>query len=214
MLRRFGRVGSDRSALFRISLIETILALMLMFAACSAVTAPEVAAPEPGRVFVKTRIDPRIRAAALAGGHPAPPDMRIKIHVYVTMLHEDEFDRISKETLDPNSASFGHTFTSRELVRYTRPRSDYEAVERWLTSYGINVLSIGSEPLGGTIRAEGTVSQIETVMNIRIDQSANREWFANMSNPQIPSNLKGLIAGFAGLDDLSGYTWGTSQIVQ
>lgn len=203
-------INSDRK---KLSGRTVVAALMLGFSACSAAVPPPPQ-PEPGKVFVGSRLDPKIRVAALAGGHSMPPDLQIKVHVYVTMLHEDEFNRISEATLDRNSPFLGHSFTPDELKKYARPLSDYKAIERWLTSYGIKVLSTGSEPLGGTIRAQGTVAQFEAALNIRIYQSVNGMWFANMSDPQIPADMKGIIAGFAGLDDLSAFAGGPGEIVQ
>lgn len=86
--------------------------------------------------------------------------------------------------------------------------ADYEAVERWLTAYGIKILSVAREPAVRTIRVQGTAAQFESAMKIRIDQSADRKRFANMSDPQIPANLEGVIASFRGLDNFDAYVGG------
>ncbi len=151
---------------------------------------------------------PAVREAALAGGHPAPGNMSIRIHVYVSMLHEEEFNRISRESMDPQSAFFGHQFSQEELQRYARPASDFERVQKWLTSYGIKILSTDTSPLVRTIRTEGTVAQFEAAFHVQIYQSQDQKWFANTSEPRIPVSLQGIIADIVGLDNLSGYTAG------
>jgi kumamolisin len=189
------------------------MTLMLRLSACTA-AAPPPLQPAPGKVFVKTRIDPKVRAAALAGGHQISPNFSMKVHVYLTPVDPAEFNRTLAATEDPHSPTFGHRLTRAELKRFERPISEYDEVERWLGSYGIRVLSADPAAFIRTIRLEGTAAEFEGALNIQIDQSANGSWFANMSDPQIPSDLKDLIAGFAGLDDLSGYAGGPGEIVQ
>ncbi len=186
-------------------------ALMLWMSACSPTTTlngspPADPQPAPGKVFVKAQwFGPKLREAALAGEHPASPDMPIRVCVVLTMLHGDEFNQRAAAFMDHSSPSFGGQFTDEELKRYARPMSDYESVERWLTLYGIKILNVGPEPLIHTVRVQGTAAQFESAMNVRIDQSADGKWFANMSDPQIPTELNGVIAGFVGLDDLSAF---------
>ena len=45
-------------------------------------------------------------------------------------------------------------------------------------------------------------------MDIQIDQSANGMWFANMSDPQVPASLDGIIASIRGLNNLDAYVSG------
>ena len=189
-------------------------ALILGLSACTTSAAPKRPQPAPGRVFVKTRIDPDIRAAALAGWHPAPPDMHMRVDVFLTPVNTEEFNRTLAATADPRSPTFGHHLTHEDLQRSEWSMLEYEKIEHWLGSYGTKVLSADRAALVRTIRVEGTVAQFEAALNIRIDQSANGIWFANMSEPQIPSELKDLVAGFAGLDNLSAFTGGPGEIVQ
>jgi kumamolisin len=188
-------------------------ALMLGLSACSA-AAPRPPQPAPGKVFVETRLDPKIRAVALAGGHSISPDFSMRVHVYLTPVDPAEFNRTLAATEDPHSPTFGHHLTHEELKRFERPISEYDEIEHWLGSYGIKVLSADPAAFVRTIRVEGTAREFEEALNIRINQSANGSWFANMSNPQIPENFNGIIGGFAGLDDLSGYAGGPGEIVQ
>ncbi len=188
-------------------------ALILCMSACSKTSnwshlssqTPE-SPPAPGRVSLKNSIpDLKLREAALAGGHPAPPDMPITVCAGLTMLNQDEFDRKAAAFMDRTSSLFGSRFTTQELQTFARPLSDYDAVERFLRSYGVKILSVDSEPLVHSIRAKGTAAQWEEALNLSISQSADGKWFANTSEPQIPIGLNGVIAGFVGLDNFSGY---------
>jgi hypothetical protein len=214
MLRRLGGAKLIRDCRPGMLLTRTLVALMLAFTACSAATLPEEAPPSPGKVFVKTWNYPKIRAAALAGGHPISPDTPMRVHVYVTPSDKDEFNRVLSGPEDPNSPMYGHQLNLGDLKRFERPLSQYEDIERWLSSYGIKTLSADPEASVRTIRTEGTAGQFERALNITIEQSANNMWFANMSDPQIPSNFNGIIGGFAGLDNFSSYVGGPSQVVQ
>jgi|SRR5579885_1341620 hypothetical protein len=192
--------------------------LFFLLQHCSAVpTEPEVeraTKPAPGKVSVKwPRIDPNVRARALADGHPAPAEMPLRVHVYLTMLKAQEFNRISEATMNPASPLFGHQLSPDELKQFARPMSDYEAVEHWLASFGIKILIVDAQPLVRTIRVEGTAAQFEAALDVQIYQSPDGKWFANMSDPQIPAALSEVIAGFSGLDDLSGYTAGPRVVV-
>ena len=124
-------------------------------------------------------------------------------------MNQDDFNRRLADFADPNSPSFQGRFSDEDLKRYERPQSDYYAVERWLTSYEIKILSVGTRAaFDPNIRAQGTVAQLESAMDIQIDQSANGMWFANMSDPQVPANLDGIIASIRGLSNLDGYVSG------
>jgi len=149
--------------------------------------------------------DLKLREAALVGGHPAPPDMPITVCAGLTILNQDEFNRKAAAFMDRTSPLFGGRFTTPELQTFARPVSDYDAVERFLRSYGVKILSVDSEPLVHSIRAKGTAAQWAAALNLSISQSADGKWFANTSEPQIPTELNGVIAGFVGFDNLSGY---------
>lgn len=159
-------------------------------------------------------IDPKIRAEALAGGHPISQDKPLRVHVYLTPLNSAEFNRVLSSTVDPHSPMYNHQLTLSDLKRFERPISKYKDVEGWFGLYGIKVLSDDPEAFVRTIRMEGTAGQFERALNISIYQSADGMWFANMSDPQIPENFNGIIGGFAGLDDLSGYGGGPKIGVQ
>ena len=186
---------------------------MLALSACSA-AAPPPPQPTPGKVFVENRLDPKIRAEALASGHPISPDTPMRVHVYVTPLDKDEFNRVLSAPADSHSPMYGHQLTLADLKRFERPLSQYEDVERWLSSYGIKTLSADTEASVRTIRTEGTAGQFERALNIAVEQSANNMWFASRSEPQIPERLNGIIGGFAGLDNLSAYSGGPKIGVQ
>ena len=162
-------------------------------------------------VFVKSRrFDPKLRKAALAGGHPAPSDLPLRVCIAFTLVNQDDFNRRLTGFADRNSPTFGGRFSDEDLKKYERPQSDYEAVERWLTSYGIKILSVGTRAaFDPNIRAQGTVAEFESAMNVLIIQSANGYSRATTSYPQVPASLGGIILSIRGLDNLSWYTGGT-----
>jgi len=173
--------------------------------------APEPPEPElaPGRIFLRGRPpDPKLRQAVLAGGHPAPPEMPITLQVVLNIPHRQEFYRRLNASEDPNSPLFKKRPSDDEMRSYARPASDYEAVERWLTSSGVRVVSAERWPVYPIV-AEGTAAQVEAALNVRIDQSADGKWFANTSDPQIPAGLYGIIAELQGLSNLDRYGFGT-----
>lgn len=124
-------------------------------------------------------------------------------------MNQGDFNRRLADFADPNSPSFQGRFSDEDLKKYERPRSDYDAVERWLTSCEIKILTVGTRAaFDPNIRAQGTVAQWESAMDIQIDQSANGMWFANMSDPQVPASLDGIIASIRGLNNLDAYVSG------
>ncbi len=138
----------------------------------------------------------------------------MRAHVFLTPVNPEEFNRTLAATEDPHSPTFGHHLTPEELKKFEWPMPEYEEIERWLGSYRIKVLSADPPALIRTIRVEGTVAEFEAALNIVIYRSANGMWFGNMSDPQIPVKFKDIIAGFAGLDNLSAYAGGPGELVQ
>jgi hypothetical protein len=101
--------------------------------------------------------------------------------------------------------------TPNPELRNVLPDSEYDEIEQWLDSYGIKILSKDSAPFVRTIRVEGTAAQFEAALHLNISQSASKVWYANMSDPWIPARFGGVIAAFAGLDNLRGFGRAPSQ---
>ena len=161
---------------------------------------------DPGLIVLRMRTpNAELRNILLANGHPIRPDKKMQVSVYLTVVHPEQFNRVLSDTENPNSPMFDHQLTPADLKEFAWPDSEYLDIEQWLTSYGAEILSKDEGPFVRTITFQGTAAQFEGALHIRINQSADDRWFANMSEPLIPARFNGVIAAFAGLDNLRGF---------
>jgi hypothetical protein len=193
--------GSPSFSAMSVALVLALISLVRN----SAVSAAS-SSPEPGNTFVKELwLDPRSRDLALAGGHDAPPEMRLRVQILLTPENSEAFNELLSELSTPGSPKFGHQLQPNELTPFERPESDYEAITSWLSSYGVHIISVDRSAPVRAILADGTAAQFESTFNVRIMQSADVLRFATVDDPQVPEKFKDVIAGITGLDNLAGY---------
>jgi subtilase family serine protease len=141
----------------------------------------------------------------LVGATAMPADRTLELQIVLKVRNKDAFDKLPDEQNDPDSPYYHRQISREEIARDFGPSaSDYQAVESWLTSQGLQVVAVDDSFLSRSIRCTGTVAQIESAFRVQLTQSGDGQSFANTTEPQIPETLVALIGYIGGLSNLMG----------
>ena len=119
-----------------------------------------------------------------------PAEREQALRVYIRDLH------------DRNSPVFHRWLTPAQVARnYGPAQTDISAVSSWLQSQGFTVNGISDSGL--VIDFSGTAGQVRTAFHTEIHHLAAgaTAHIANMSDPQIPAALAGVVEGIVSLHD-------------
>ena len=106
------------------------------------------------------------------------------------------------ELHDPKSANFHNWLTPQQFAtEFGVANADVTAVTAWLQSHGLTVNGVA--PTGLTIDFSGTAKQLREAFHTNIHRlSVNgASHFANMSDPQVPAALAGVVSGVVSMHD-------------
>ena len=113
-----------------------------------------------------------------------------------------DFDALIAALEDPSSPSFHKWLTPAEIgERFGPAQADLDTVSAWLTAHHFTVNSVA--PTGMTIDFSGTAADVRSAFHTDIHRlSVNGvPHIANLSDPQIPSALAGVVLGIVSLHD-------------
>ena len=136
-----------------------------------------------------------------------PVDPALKL-TYVTLLTTPTtaqltaLEELVAQQQDPKSPNYHKWLTSEEWAdRFGLSTADVKKITDWLKSQGLTVASV-AQGLNWIVFS-GTARQMQSVFGAEIHHfNVDGEMhFANASAPRIPAALKGIVAGFRGLDD-------------
>lgn len=130
----------------------------------------------------------------------ADPAAEINITVHLQLNDKAAFDKAVDALYDPTSPTFHKWLTNADLRKYAPAENQRQAVRRELESHGLTVLS--TDPIGFTIRAHGTIAQVESAFNTEIHQfQHNGKIFrANVKNAQLSGEAGSYVSTVAGLE--------------
>jgi subtilase family serine protease len=149
----------------------------------------------------------------LVGATAMPADRTLELQIVLKVRNKDAFDKLPDEQNDPNSPYYHRQIPREEIARDFGPSaSDYQAVESWVTSQGLQIVGADDSFLSRSIRFTGTVAQIESAFRVQLTQSGDGQYFANTTEPQIPETLVALIGYIGGLSKLGAAVAGSHHI--
>jgi subtilase family serine protease len=130
----------------------------------------------------------------------ADPAVEINITVHLKLNDKAAFDKAVDALYDPASPTFHKWMTNADLKRYAPTENQRQAVRKELEHHGLTILS--TDPIGFTIRAHGTIANVESAFNTEIHQfSHNGKVFrANVRNAQLSGEAGNYISSVAGLE--------------
>jgi subtilase family serine protease len=149
----------------------------------------------------------------LVGATEMPANRTLELQVVLKVRNKEVFDKLPDEQNDPSSPYYHHPFSSEEMARDFGPSaSDYQAVENWLTSQGLQIIGVDDSFLSRSIRCTGSVAQIQSAFRMQLRQSADGRSFANTTEPEIPEYLVPVIGYIGGLTNLGSSSPGSHSI--
>jgi subtilase family serine protease len=151
-----------------------------------------------------------IRRTLIAGNHPkgapvrdwqaAPVGRPLHMTAVLALRNAAELAALKADIQDPGSPTYHKWLSSAEFARRFGPTPEQvRAVEHWLGSSGFTVAR--NDLATRAIRFTGSVGQAEHAMGIQI--VSRGEKYANVNDPEIPSNLGGSIVAVLGLNNLA-----------
>jgi hypothetical protein len=187
--------------------VATLLAVLFTFA-----FGPWASAQAPRRL-VTQEINETQRVTLGGNVHPwaradfdqgaiadAQPVNRIYLLLNRTPEQQAALDKLMAEQLDANSANYHMWLTPEQYGAQFGPAdADVEVVKSWLSSQGFTGIKTNA---GKTIiEFNGTVGTVRRAFSTELHSYLVRgeKHFANVSDPQIPSALAGIVAGIPSL---------------
>lgn len=136
-----------------------------------------------------------------------PKDEVLKLEVYLQPINQNQLKQSAenikrlKEARTSNRTR--HLDPEKVKEHYGRKDWEFQALTRYLKSYGIKIKRVYSTGLG--LSLEGQVSQIEKAFSTQIMTyyKNGSDFYANSSSVKLPENLQPLIRYITGLDNYS-----------
>jgi kumamolisin len=149
----------------------------------------------------------RAQTVALAGNHPnaassltsrASADQPLTIHVSFAPRDRAKLQALLAAQQNPKSPKFHKWLKIGEFdKRFGRTKAEVDAASRWLADQGFMITAANS--LGVT--ATGDTAIAEATFHTTIAASPDGTIFANLTDPEIPAQLAGIIVAINGLDN-------------
>jgi len=134
---------------------------------------------------------------------PYNPSSMLRLAISIKAPKMAEEEEFLKELQDRSSPNFHKYMTPRQWnARFAPSAQDEQAVVDWVNSQGLTVTARYPNRL--MVDAEGTVDAIQRAFNININRYEvnGTVEFSNDRDPQIPSNLVGIVQYIEGLNSI------------
>jgi subtilase family serine protease len=130
----------------------------------------------------------------------ADPSLEINITVHLKLKDKAAFDKAVDALSDPASPTFHKWMTQADLKRYAPAENQRQAVRNELENHGLTILS--TDPIGFTIRAHGTIANVESAFNTEIHQFEHngKVFRANVKNARLNGEAGNYVSTVAGLE--------------
>lgn len=144
--------------------------------------------------------DPALAKAAAIG--PLESTARVDLALALPLRNQASLNAFLKRVYDPNDPLYGHYLTSDQFAAtYGPTEEDYAALQAAARRMGFAISGTHRNRLLLDISAPAATVQSAFHVRLTRYQAANgRPFFAPDSQPVVPSELAGKIAGIAGLD--------------
>ena len=172
--------------------------LLLFLAVASTRTMAQVA---DGTHVTQTPIPVREGSAQLVEHYN--PAQLLRLTVGLQLPHPDEERQFLEDLQTKDSPDFHHFLSPEEWTeRFGPSQQDEQAIVDWAKSQGLTVTHRFPNRL--LVDLEGPVSTIEKAFNISINlyQLDSKSFFSTDRDPEIPSQLAGIVQSIGGLNNL------------
>jgi subtilase family serine protease len=130
----------------------------------------------------------------------ADPAKEINITVHLKLNDKAAFDKAVDALQDKASPTYHKWMTSDDLKKYAPTEAQRQAVRTELERNGLRILS--TDAIGFTIRAHGTIANVERAFNTEIHQFDHngRAFRANVRNAQLAGEAGSYVSTVAGIE--------------
>ena len=153
----------------------------------------------PLRGQVRPEANARNDAGALPDATPLP---HLLLQLNRPPNQEQAVQQMIDRLHDPSSPDFHHWLSAAEFgARFGLAAQDIQAITSWLEQQGFQVNAV--YPNGTLIDFSATAGQIRAAFQTELHRLSigSETHFANLTPPQIPAALSGVVAGIVGLHD-------------
>lgn len=190
---------------------KTVLATACMVAAMAyAGISPALAAAKGnsnGNSTLTGNTDSSLLSQSTNNGAANPgKQMDISIILKTHNYNGESLAQFVQSTEQPGNPNYHHFLTAKQFTQDFAPSAaEVQTIKDFLTSQGLTVTGAYSNNL--VIQATGSIGAIEKTFNVTINQyqHGNKTFFANSSDPQVPSNIHDLILGITGMTTFSDF---------
>jgi subtilase family serine protease len=128
------------------------------------------------------------------------PSQEINITVHLKLNDRAAFDKAVDALYDPASPTYHQWMTNADLRKYAPSEAQRESVRQELERHGMTILE--SDHIGFTVRAHGTIGQVEEAFNTEIHQFEfkGRTYRANIRDARLNGVAGDYVGSVAGLE--------------
>lgn len=155
------------------------------------------------RATINKTIPARVRLAADLGEAASNTELPlVTLYFNLTDAQQADLTQLLVDQQNPNSPQYHKWLTPQQFgARFGLSSSDMSKVKAWLQGKGLAVTSVA--PSMNYVTVSGTVGQVESAFNTNIHAFSENGigHISNVSDPQLPVAIAGLVAGVRGLND-------------
>jgi subtilase family serine protease len=124
----------------------------------------------------------------------------INITVHLKRNNEAAFQKALAALYNPSSPTFHKWMTNADLMKYAPTEAQRETVRQELRNHGLTIVE--TDPIGFTIRAHGTISNVESAFNTEIHQFEykGRSYRANVKDARLNGEAGDYVLTVGGLE--------------
>lgn len=128
------------------------------------------------------------------------PSTEINVTVHLKLSDKAAFDQAVEALYDPVSPTFHKWMTNDDLKKYAPSETQRSSVRQELVGHGLTILS--TDKIGFTIRARGTIANVESAFNTEIHQFEHNgiTFRANVRDIRLTGEAGNYVSSVAGIE--------------
>jgi subtilase family serine protease len=191
------------------SFLKAVLVTFMMFVVSASFAQPSRnrvtrAITEESTVGLRGNVHPMVKYAARLGSLDADTQLeRVMLMFRPTAEQQQKLTALLEEQQNPSSANYHKWLTPTQYAdQFGLSTADLAKVRAWLTSKGLSVVDVSSSRTW--IAVNGTSAQVASAFRTSLQRYAanGTTFFANSSDPVIPSALSGIVGEIRGLNSI------------
>ncbi|HEX2917908.1 MAG TPA: protease pro-enzyme activation domain-containing protein, partial [Edaphobacter sp.] len=154
------------------------------------------------RSSVRETVPVRARLSADLGEAADQTLPAVSLYFNMTEAQQAELTQLLQDQQSPASPHYHQWLTPQQFgARFGLTDADLQKVETWLTSRGLKVIDV--PPSRNYVTFSGNLRQIEGAFSTSIHSVSfqGQRHFSNLSDPQLPTPIAGLVTAITGLND-------------